>query len=147
MAHAPQDSGEALNEVNVIPLADVTLVLLIILMVISPLVSQALIQVQSAQATAAQTQEEAAEVPETPIIVSFAPGELKLNGTVMGSDVEFTTRLNQILLHRKNREVILTASPKMQHGKVVWIMDLIKRNGAQALTMVRWKDEPEEVAS
>src|SRR5450755_2229508 len=106
MAHPTQNDGETLSEVNVIPLADLSLVLLIILMVLSPMVNQALIQVKASQAAAAQTREElpAAE-PETPIIVSFAPGALKLNGTVMGSDIEFAGRLEGILLNRKDKSV------------------------------------------
>jgi len=49
--------------------------LLIILMVLSPMVSQALIQVAAAKAQAAHTKEEIT-TPETPIVVSFAPGIL-----------------------------------------------------------------------
>jgi len=141
MAHQPQDSQETLSEVNVIPLADLSLVLLIILMVVSPLVSQALIQVQSAKAAAAQTQEEVADQPETPVIISFEPGQLKLNGTVMNSDVEFMSRLDELMLKRKDKSVILTAAPTLSHGKVVYVMDLIKRHGVQGLTMVKWSTE------
>ena len=97
MAQQINDKDDVLNEVNVIPLADLSLVLLIILMVLSPMASQALIQVAAAKAAAAQTQEELPNAqPETPIIVSFAPGSLKLNGTLMGSDMEFVTRLGQL---------------------------------------------------
>jgi biopolymer transport protein ExbD len=143
MGHPTNSLDEELNEVNVIPMADVTLVLLIILMVISPMISQALIQVQSAQATDVHTREEIQDVPETPVIISFEPGSLKLNGTVMGSDIEFTSRLRDVMSKRKDKSVLLTASPAVTHGKVVWIMDLIKRNSVQTLTLVKWKDEEE----
>ena len=73
MAHKLTQQDEPLNEVNVIPLADLSLVLLIILMVLSPMVTQALIQVAAAKAAAAQTQEEIT-TPETPVIVSFEIG-------------------------------------------------------------------------
>ena len=72
MAQKLVQEEETLSEVNVIPLADLSLVLLIILMVLSPLVTQALIQIQAAKAAAAQTQEEIT-TPETPVIVSFEP--------------------------------------------------------------------------
>src|SRR5437773_998622 len=98
MAQQMNDKDESLSEVNVIPLADLSLVLLIILMVMSPMISQALIQVSAAKAAAAQTQEELANPqPETPLIVSFAPGVLTLNGVKMASDIDFVTRLDQIL--------------------------------------------------
>ena len=58
MAQQMSDKEDVLNEVNVIPLADLSLTLLIILMVLSPMVNQALIQVAAAKAVTAQTQEE-----------------------------------------------------------------------------------------
>ena len=139
MAQQVNDKEDVLNEVNVIPLADLSLVLLIILMVLSPMASQALIQIAAAKAAAAQTQEELpTPQPETPIIVSFAPGSLKLNGTAMGSDIEFVKRLDEIMLNRKDKAVILTAAPDLSHGKVVRLMDVVKRHGATELDLVKW---------
>jgi biopolymer transport protein ExbD len=139
MAQQLSDKDETLNEVNVIPLADLSLVLLIILMVMSPMVSQAIIQIAAAKAAAAQTQEELPTAqPETPIIVSFAPGKLKLNGTLMGSDMEFVRRLDGLMQNRKDKSVILTAAPDLSHGKVVRLMDVVKRHGATELDLVKW---------
>jgi biopolymer transport protein ExbD len=139
MAHKIADKDETLSEVNVIPLADLSLVLLIILMVMSPMISQALIQVTAARAAAAQTREELpTDHPETPIIISYAPGLLKLNGVSMGSDLEFVTHLDQMLPKRHDKSVILTASPDLVHGKVVRLMDVVKRHGAENLVLVKW---------
>ncbi len=138
MAQQINDKEDVLNEVNVIPLADLSLVLLIILMVMSPMASQALIQIAAAKAAAAQVQEELPAVPETPVIVAYEPGALKLNGTVMGSDIEFVKRLDEIMPRRKDKSVILTSSPELTHGKVVRIMDVIKRHGATELVLVKW---------
>jgi biopolymer transport protein TolR len=137
MAHQPTDADDTLSEVNVIPLADLSLVLLIVLMVLSPMVTQALIQVQAAKAAAAQTQDEIT-TPETPVIVSFEPGRLKLNGIEMGSDLEFVKRFEDIMGRRKDKSVLLTASPLLPHGKVVHLMDVVKRHGAESLIMVKW---------
>jgi biopolymer transport protein TolR len=138
MAQQLTKEDETLSEVNVIPLADLSLVLLIILMVLSPMVSQALIKVAGAQAAAAQTQEEMPAEPEVPIIVSFEPGLLKLNGQQMGSDIEFVKRLEAVLSTRRDKSVNLTASPALTHGKVVHLMDLVKRHGATNLVMLKW---------
>ena len=137
MAQQVSDKDEPLNEVNVIPLADLSLVLLIILMVMSPMISQALIQVAAAKAAAAQTQEDL-DKPETPVIVSFAPGVLKLNGVTMGSDLEFVTQLDKMMPNRRDKSIILTASPDLMHGKVVRLMDVVKRHGAENLILVKW---------
>jgi biopolymer transport protein ExbD len=139
MAHRVTDKDETLSEVNVIPLADLSLVLLIILMVMSPMISQALIQISAAKAAAAQTREELENAqPETPVIISYAPGVLRLNGVKMGSDLEFVTHLDQIMPMRHDKSVILTAAPELTHGKVVRLMDVVKHHGADTLVLVKW---------
>jgi biopolymer transport protein ExbD len=137
MAQKLMQDDEPLSEVNVIPLADLSLVLLIILMVLSPMVTQALIHVAAAKAQKAQSQEELA-TPETPVIVSFEPGALKLNGSLMGSELEFAKRLEQTMGPRRDKSVMLSAAPKVAHGKVVRVMDLIQRHGAASLVVVKW---------
>lgn len=140
MAQQLPTDDETLSEVNVIPLADLSLVLLIILMVMSPMISQALIHVASANATAALTQEEL-ETPETPIIVTYAPGLLKINGESMNTDIDFVRRMDDLMARRRDKSVILTASPQLTHGKVVRLMDIVRRHGAKELVMVKWDDE------
>lgn len=137
MAQQITDSEETLSEVNVIPLADLSLVLLIILMVLSPMVSQALIQISAAKAAAAQTQEELT-TPEIPIIVSRAPGVLKLNGVVIPTELDFVGKLEASINQHRDKSVLLTAAPDMPHGKVVHLMDLCRRHGATNLIMVKW---------
>lgn len=138
MASRPADSDETLAEVNVIPLADLSLVLLIVLMVISPMVMQGLIQVTSAKASAAQTKEDLPDLkPEVPVIVSYEPGLLKLNGVAM-AQLEFVAHLETTLAHRKDKSVNLTASPNLTHGEVVHVMDLIQHHGASTLVMLKW---------
>src|SRR5207244_67778 len=117
-----------------------SLVLLIILMVLSPMVTQALIHVTAANAQKAQSQQELA-TPETPLIVTFEPGALKLNGQVMGSEMEFVKRLEAVIANRRDKSVLLTASPNVIHGRVVRVMELIQRHGASNLVMVKWDRE------
>jgi biopolymer transport protein ExbD len=128
---------ETLSEVNVIPLADLSLVLLIILMVLSPMITQALIQVAAANAKKAQSQQELT-TPETPIIVSYERRALRLNGVLMGSEIEFVKRLETVTNSHRDKSVLLTAAPDVKHGKVVHVMDLIQRHGASALVMLKW---------
>jgi biopolymer transport protein ExbD len=137
MARKLATTDEALSDVNVIPLADVSLVLLIVLMVISPMISQTLIRINAAKAQAAQSQQDLAS-PETPIIVTFQPGALFLNGAAMGSELEFVRRLEAVLSSRRDRSVLLTANPVLTEGKVVHVMDLIKRHRATNLVMLKW---------
>jgi biopolymer transport protein ExbD len=138
MSHAPDNgNNDTLSEVNVIPLADLSLVLLIILMVLTPMIGQALIQVQAAKAAAAQTKEEFMQ-PETPLIVSYSPGHLIFNGKLMASPLDFVQELDRVIATRKDKSVIVTAAPELTHGDVVSLMDIIRRHGADSLTMVKW---------
>jgi biopolymer transport protein ExbD len=139
MASPPTETDETLSEVNVIPLADLSLVLLIVLMVISPMVMQGMIQVTSGKAAAAQTKEELSDPnPEVPVIVSYEPGALKVNGVPMDSDLTFVSKLETMLAKRRDKSVNLTAAPEMAHGKVVHVMDLIQHHGATTLIMLKW---------
>jgi biopolymer transport protein ExbD len=137
MAHKPVEQDETLSEVNVIPLADLSLVLLIILMVMSPMITQALFHVTPSKAQQAENQRELA-TPETPILVTYEPTALKLNGTLMGSEVEFVKRLAEVMGRRRDKSVLISASPDVIHGKMVRIMDLVKRQGATSLVMLKW---------
>ncbi len=132
---AQQD--EELNEVNVIPLADLSLVLLIILMVLSPMATQGMIALTKAQAQAAETAQEITQ-PETPIIVSFEPGVLRLDETITTSDLDFIEKLEALLMKRKDKAVNLTASPLLTHGDVVRVMNMIQHHGAANLVMLKW---------
>ena len=137
MSHSPDTSNDTLSEVNVIPLADLSLVLLIILMVLTPMIAQSLIQVQAAKATAAVTKEEFTQ-PETPLIISYAPGHLTFNGVAMASPLDFVQALDRVLATRKDKSIILTASPDLTHGDVVSLMDVVRRHGVEDLTLVKW---------
>jgi len=113
MSQKMPQNDETLSEVNVIPLADLSLVLLIILMVISPMAASALFHITAAQAQKAESQQDLA-TPETPVIVTYEPEALKLNGAVMASEIDFVKRMDEIMGPRKDKSVIITASP------VVW---------------------------
>jgi biopolymer transport protein ExbD len=150
MAQQLSDNEETLSEVNVIPLADLSLVLLIILMVLSPMIHMATIQITSGKATAALTREELEdEKPETPLVVSYEPGILKLNGEVISPkiDLTFVKRFEMVVQKRKDKAVNLTASPALSHGEVVHLMDIVRRHGAESLVMLKWDPNAGALAS
>jgi biopolymer transport protein ExbD len=137
--------NEDLSEVNVIPLADLSLVLLIILMVISPLASLGMIQIMNGKASAAVFQEEL-DKPEPPVIVSFEPGKLRINNIVMGSELEFVKRMSAIMQRRKEKSATLTVESSITHGKAVRVMNLMKRQGVNDLVMLKWDPAQSQLA-
>jgi biopolymer transport protein TolR len=136
MSSGPQNTdGEALSEVNVIPLADLSLVLLIILMVISPMIMQSMIKVASTRATAEHTS--ASPDKEPPLIVVLnADGSVVLN-TVKMTDLDLAAALSQAFGNRKDHSVLMTVDPQAVHGRFVQILDIIKQQGAEKISLLR----------
>src|SRR5687767_1978778 len=104
-----QEQGEPLADVNVIPLADLSLVLLIILMVISPMVMQSMIKVHATRASAAKTEQE--KPPEPPLILLINPNGIYLNTVKMNGDLDLAAKLSTALGARDDKTVMITADP------------------------------------
>src|SRR5262249_20155834 len=122
MASGPQNEqeGEPLNEVNVIPLADLSLVLLIILMMLSPMIMQSMIKAQNTRATAVKSLAE--KPPEPPLILSVNPDKVTLN-SVPVTDLELAGKLQQALSVRDDKTVLLTVDPTVINDRFVQILD------------------------
>src|SRR5450755_1049908 len=101
------EGGEPLNEVNVIPLADLSLVLLIILMVLSPMIMQSMIKVQASKAAAVKSLSK--QPPEPPLILALNPDGISLNTVKVLDDVDLAGRLSQALNNRQEKTVLFTA--------------------------------------
>jgi biopolymer transport protein ExbD len=138
MASGPQQSdGETLSEVNVIPLADLSLTLLIIIMVLSPMVMQSMIKVQSSKAAAIKSLSE--KPPEPPLILSINPDGVILNTVKVSDDVDLASRLAQALSNRQDKTILLTADPAVAHGRFVQVLDLVKQQGAEKIALLHKK--------
>src|SRR5262249_44943138 len=129
------DEGAPLSEVNVIPLADLSLVLLIILMVLSPMVMQSMIKVTASRAQATKA---GAQDKELPLIVVLNPnGVVVLNTVKMASDLDFAAALARALGNRVDKSVLMTADPSAMHGRFVQVLDIIKQQGADKISLLR----------
>ena len=123
-----------LAEVNITPLGDVSLTLIIILMVISPMILQSMIKVNSSKAVKS-TQEEKAK--EKPLFVRITNEAIYLNTEKMGSEEEFSLRLIKELGNKNDKSVMITANKEVPHGKVVRILDISRQSGAVKLSLVK----------
>ena len=135
MASGPQNTdGEALSEVNVIPLADLSLVLLIILMVISPMIMQSMIKVVATRATASRAKPQEKEPPL--IVLLNADGSIILN-TVKMTDLDLAAALAQAFGNRQDKSVLMTVDSRAMHGRFVQVLDLIKQQGADKISLLK----------
>jgi biopolymer transport protein ExbD len=129
------EEGAPLNEVNVIPLADLSLVLLIILMVLSPMIMQSMIKVQASKASAVKSLSK--QPPEPPLILALNPDGISLNTVKVIDDVDLAARLAQALGNRQDKTVLFTADPAVIHGRFVQVLDLVKQQGADKIALLR----------
>jgi len=135
MSSGPQNAdGEELSEVNVIPLADLSLVLLIILMVISPMIMQSMIKVVATRATATKTSSPDKEPPLT--LVIHKDGSLELN-TVRMTDLDLARKLADAFGNRADKSILVTVDTGAQHGRFVSVLDIVKQHGAEKISLLK----------
>ena len=134
MMDVHKHEDEPLAEVNVIPLADVSLVLLIVLMVLSPMIMQSMIKVHATSATAVRGP---SKPNEPPLILLINPDAVYLNSVKITSDLDLATRLAKALGQRDDKTVMITADPATLHGRVVTILDLVKQQGAEKIALLK----------
>jgi biopolymer transport protein ExbD len=127
--------GEEISEINVVPLADISLVLLIILMLITPMVMQSMIKISASRAATAIPVKDA--VPEKPLIIEVRPEGYWLNQNKMESAVDLQRFLAGELSLKNDRTVIITAAKGVRHGMVVTALDMSKQAGAEKLSLLK----------
>ena len=124
-------------EINVTPLVDVMLVLLIIFMVTAPMMTQGL------EVDLPETTSKALRQEEQPlVIVVNEEGEISLNNTKVNSNLLFE-QLRAMPPEEKKRPIYLRADRQVAYGKVVVLMADIKRAGFEKLGMITRPDERE----
>ena len=122
-------------EINVTPLVDVMLVLLIIFMVTAPMMTQGL-EVELPETTAKSLRQE-----EEPLVVTLnKEGEITL-GKIKVDPVQFRQQLGAMGEEEKKRPIYLHADKNVPYGNVVTVMGDIKQAGFEKLGMVT---QPEE---
>jgi len=124
-------SGKKLmSEINVTPLVDVMLVLLIIFMVTAPMM------MEGVEVNLPQTKTKSMKTQEDPLILSVTKnGDIFLeNHTVKLEDLG--KKIETIFKYRKEKEVLLRADKDIPYGLVVKVMAEVKRAGIAKLGMV-----------
>jgi biopolymer transport protein TolR len=118
-----QNSDEEITGINVTPLVDVTLVLLIIFMVTAKLITGQGIPLDLPKAkTAGATQ--------TVLNVSIdAQGGVLANGSRLSGDAELKSRASQALKDNPELRTVISASENASHGKVMHVLDTVRDAG------------------
>jgi biopolymer transport protein TolR len=134
MAFRFGDSSDDLGdmaEINVTPLVDVMLVLLIIFMITAPMLTQGL-EVALPQAEG-RSFELASNNPAKITITSA--GAVYIDGTAVGSE-NLELSLGPMLRNRGIKRALLEADEGVPYGRVVGVLDVMNRAGVQQLGMI-----------
>jgi len=123
------DAG-VVPQMNVTPLVDVVLVLLIIFMVITPLLAKTFWIHTPKQEKEEVEAQELQQDPTPPLVLRVgADRALELNGTTVGFD-ELPERLRRIFAARTDHVVFFDADDEAAYGFVVQVMDQAREGGA-----------------
>ena len=124
-------------DINVTPLVDVMLVLLIIFMVTAPMLTQGLSV--ALPAAEGKSFELASNNPST--IQVTAAGAVYLDGVAVGSS-NLDMTLGPMLRARRVKRALLEADKGVPYGRVVAVLDVMNRAGVEQLGMVT---QPREI--
>src|SRR5213595_1932485 len=125
------DDLSDMAEINVTPLVDVMLVLLIIFMITAPMLTQGLtVQLPTAEGRSLEL------ASNQPAKITIMPsGAVYVDGSPAGS-TNLEATLGPMLRARKVKRALLEADKAVPYGRVVAVLDVMNRAGVEQLGMI-----------
>ncbi|MEO8360625.1 MAG: biopolymer transporter ExbD [Vicinamibacteria bacterium] len=126
--------GSAIADINVTPMADIMIVLLIIFMVITPLINKG-IDVELPQAT---NTKERKDDPKNITIGFTKKFEVFFNGAPLAGIPELKERLIKTLEERSDGDKVafLKADIGIEYGEVMKVMDACREAGIEEIALI-----------
>ena len=123
--------GGVKSDINVTPLVDVMLVLLIIMMIVAPLLQQG---VSVKLPTATNT----AEKPETQgqTVVAITADKRYFVNAVQVQQADMGKRITELLDKAKEKVVIIKADEDVEYGAVMEAMDTLRAAGIEDMGLI-----------
>jgi len=110
-----------MNQINVVPYIDVTLVLLVIFMVTAPMTNPGVVDLPKVGQALKQSQ-----VPPVVLTIKLN-NKIELDNKPMERD-ELLLAVRQVLAKTPERAVVIAADKNVKYDDVISVMDLLKQN-------------------
>jgi biopolymer transport protein ExbD len=115
--------------INVTPLVDIMLVLLIIFMLTAHLIAKQAIEVQLPKAA-----QSSAVTPTTLAVTLTREGRMYLNG-IETSPADLRIAVQTAVAKDPKTHAIIAGDKNVSHGRVVWVLDLVKSLGVTSFAI------------
>jgi biopolymer transport protein ExbD len=123
--------GGIKSDINVTPLVDVMLVLLIIMMLVAPMLQQGV----SVKLPMAENTSDKPEVQGQTVIAVSKDKRIYLNARPV-SEAELGTRVNEYLESKKDKVVNIKADDEVEYGAVMAAMDGLRQAGVEDIGLI-----------
>ena len=123
--------GGVKSDINVTPLVDVMLVLLIIMMIVAPLLQQGV----SVKLPVATNTTEKPDTQEQTVLAIDSNKRLYLNAVPVQKD-DLQRRVAEILENKKDRIVIIKADEDVEYSAVMDAMDALRASGIEDMGLI-----------
>jgi biopolymer transport protein ExbD len=118
-------------DINIIPLADIMLVLLIIMMLVAPLLQQGV----SVRLPVATNTVEKPETQDQTVVAIAANRALYLNARPV-AEQDLATQVSSILETKVEKIVLIKADEEVEYGAVMEAMDALRQAGVEDIGLI-----------
>jgi biopolymer transport protein ExbD len=118
-----EDEDGIISGINVTPLVDVTLVLLIIFMVTAKIIVSQGLPMDLPKAASGE------EVQTVFSVELTADGKTRVDSQIVPGDDDVARLAKAAKAKNKDLRAVIRADKKVEHGRVIHVLDLLKRSG------------------
>lgn len=136
MAMRMDQDNDAISDINVVPLVDIILVVLIIFMVTAPMIMKPSINVNLPKAASGD------QTTPTKLSISLtADGRINLNGTFADEEAVRKRAADEVAAN-PDVQAVISADKDVPHGKVIALLDVVKTSGVKKFAISIEKSNP-----